>query len=153
MVIHQITLRALSDEAKAQRKQRIAVSVVIALVFGLVGLANNPFESGGLSKLQVAIGSLATGYAVQAVCFIVFNVIALLGDESAKRKALSVESYSGEPEWSPLAGIHYFASLFMMFGLIGVVVSAFEQGFNVLGVLATAANIGGWVYIFKTTKP
>jgi len=150
---HQIALRALSPEARAQRKVRIAVSGGVAAVFGLIAWANNPFEPQGLSDFREAIGTIATGYAVQALCFIVFNVIALFGDDSVRSKALSVEYDSGEPEWRPLAGIHYFAGLLMMFGLIGVAVGGFEQGFSFLGTIAVATNIGVWIYVFKSTKP
>lgn len=147
MVIwHKVTLYALSKEARVQRKLRIAVFAGVALVFGLIGWMNNPFKpEDGPYKLWEAIGGIATGYAIQAVCFIAFNVLALLGDNSVRAKDLS-------PEWSSLAGIDYLAGIFMLVGFLGVVVSTFEQGFHVLGTIATAANIGVWVYILKTTR-
>ena len=120
-------------------------SIAIILLFGIVAYFNNPFEPKGLTKLRVSIGSIATGYAVQAACFAIFNIIALIGDKVVRDK---LDSSAG----SFLVAPHFFAGIFMMFALIGTVVGAFENGYYLPGTVATAANAGVWVYVFKTNR-
>lgn len=149
---HVITLHTLSNGAKEQRKLRIAVFSGIALFFGLIACVYNPMEPSGLSKFEEFVGCIAMGCAVQAVSFVVFNVIDLVGDAKVRKKTFPVEPDSGESKKSYLASMDYIFSLLMMLGLVGVLWSPFEQGFYFLGILIVPANIAVWVYLRKTTK-
>ena len=58
-MLYSIELRALSSETKAQRKMRMMVSIGLALLFGLIAWAYNPFARPSLPDLQLAIASIA----------------------------------------------------------------------------------------------
>lgn len=138
---HEITLRALSPAAKAQRRTRGTISLLLAIVCGVV-VYNGDFF-GTKDPLKSATNSLTLGFGLQAFGYSLFCFVACLGDKAVRE----YRDRLGQA----LVSVDYAAGVLAFFGII-FVVCTFEEGWMPLAIVGILVNIAVGVYVLFTAK-